>query len=58
MDLEVRLLSKLEELWKVWDEVSNLQEKVASAQSEISSLREQIDKELAEKWCSSKKSGY
>ena len=31
MDLEVRLLSKLEELWKVWDEVSNLQEKVALA---------------------------
>ena len=37
VDLEVRFLSRLEELQKAW-EVSGLQEKVASAQSDISSL--------------------
>ena len=33
LDLEVRLLSRLEELQKAWEEVSNLQGKVASTES-------------------------
>ena len=33
----------------MWEEVSDLQKKVTSAQSEISTLREQIDKERVEK---------
>jgi len=33
----------------MWDEMSELHERVTLAQSEISSLREQIDKERAEK---------
>jgi len=49
MDPEVRLLSKLEELQKAWDEVFDLQKKVTSVQLEISSLREQIEKERVEK---------
>ena len=40
IDLEVRLLSRFEELQKMWDEMSELHERVASAQSEISSLQE------------------
>jgi len=48
LDLEERLQSWLVELQKAW-EVSDLQGKVVSAQSEVSSLREQIDKECAEK---------
>ena len=43
MNLKVRLISRLEELQKTWKEVSDLQEKVAWSQSEISSLREQIN---------------
>ena len=46
---EVRLLSRLEELHNVWNEVSDLLEKVGLAQSELSSLRKQIDKERAKK---------
>ena len=49
MDLEVRLLNRLEELQKTWDEMSELQEVAASTQSKISSLREEIDKERAKK---------
>jgi len=49
MDLEVRLLSRLEELQETWDEMSELQEVAASTQSKISSLREEIDKERAKK---------
>ena len=45
----VTTLSRLAELQKVWEEVSDLQKKVTSAQSEISTLREQIDKERVEK---------
>ena len=36
-DLDVRLLSRLEELQKAWEEISDLQEKVVVAQSEFSS---------------------
>ena len=39
LEVEVRLLNLLKELQKAW-EVFDLQEKVASAHSEISSLRE------------------
>ena len=46
---KVRLLSRLEELKKALDEICVLQERVVSAQSEISSLREQINWERAEK---------
>ena len=49
LELEVRLLNRLEELQKAWKEMSDLQGNVASAQSEVSSLREHIDKECAEK---------
>ena len=48
-DLKVRLLSRLEKLQKVWEEASGLQDEVASAQSAISSLQEQIDEGRAEK---------
>jgi len=41
--LKVRLLSRLEKL-----KISMLQERAASAESEISSLREQIDREWRE----------
>ena len=34
LDLEVRLLSKLKELQKAWEEVSDLQGKIALAQAE------------------------
>ena len=40
IDLEVRLLSRLKELQKMWDEMFELQERAASTQSQISSLRE------------------
>ena len=40
MDLEVMLLSRLQELQKMWDEMFELQERAASTQSQISSLRE------------------
>jgi len=48
LDLKVRLLSRLDELQMTW-EVSDLQGKIASTESEVSSLREQIDKDSAEK---------
>ena len=38
LELEFRLLSRLEELQKAWEEVSDFQEKFASVQSEFSSL--------------------
>ena len=47
--LEVRLLRRLEELKKAFDDISRLQERVASDQSEIASLRAQINQECAEK---------
>ena len=40
MDLEVMLLSRLEELQKMRDDMFELQERAASTQSEISLLRE------------------
>ena len=49
LKLEVMLMSRLEKLQKAWEEVSDLQGKVASAQSKVSSLREQIDRERTEK---------
>ena len=49
LDLEMRLLSRLEELQKAWEEVSALHGKAALAQSEVSSLREQVEKDCAEK---------
>ena len=45
LDLEVKLLSRLKELQKV----SDFRRKVASAQLEVSSLQEQIDKDRTEK---------
>ena len=47
MDLEVRLLGRLEELKKALD-ISELQEKVTSNQSEIATLQEVIDRERRE----------
>ena len=47
--LEEKLLSRLLELQKALEEVSDLQEKLASAQSEIFSLREHIDRGCLEK---------
>ena len=44
MELEEKLLGRLLELQKALEEVSDLQEKMDSAQSEILSLRKQIDK--------------
>jgi len=46
--LKVRLLRRLEKLKKAFDDISSLQERVASDQSEITSLRAQIDREHAE----------
>ena len=43
IDLEVRLLGRLEELKKALDDISELQE-VASNQSEIATLWEVIDR--------------
>jgi len=54
--LEEKLMSWLLELQKAWEEVSDLQKKVASAQSEISSLREHIDRGYSGSWRSSMKS--
>ena len=57
LDLEMRLLSRLEELQKAWEEVSHLQGKVVSTQSDVSSLQEQIDKDRGgRRWRSSTKS--
>ena len=41
--LDVRLLGRLEKLKKTLDDISKLQERVASDESEIASLRVQID---------------
>ena len=49
MDLEVRLLGRLEELKKVIDDILELQEKVASNQSKIARLPEVIDQQCTEK---------
>ena len=49
VELEEKLLSQLLELQKALEEVSDLQEKMDFAQSEILSLREQIDKSCSEK---------
>ena len=50
MELEEKLLGRLLELQKALEEVSDLQEKMDSAQSEILSLRKQIDKGCSTKW--------
>ena len=49
LELEVKLLNRLEKLQKAWEEVTELQGKVASAQLKIFSLREKIDEEHAKK---------
>ena len=53
VELEEELLSWLLELQKTLEDVSNLQAKLASAQSEISSLREQIVGAVQKSWHSS-----
>ena len=53
VELEEKLLSRLLELQKALKEVSDLQEKMDSAQSEILSLRAQIDRGCSEKLSSS-----
>ena len=49
MALKVRLLGQLEKLKKALNDISRLQERVTSDDSEIASLRAQIDRECAEK---------
>ena len=49
VELKEKLLSQLLKLQKVSEEVCDLQEKFASAQLEISSLRKQIDRGYLEK---------
>ena len=49
VELEEKLLSRLRELQKALEEVSDLQEKIDSAQSEILSLRERVNWGCSEK---------
>ena len=49
VDLEEKLLSQLLKLQKMLEEVSSLQEKLAPAQSEISSFREHIERGCSNK---------
>ena len=49
LNLEVRLLGQLKELKKALDDISELEKKIASNQSEIATLRKVNDREHAEK---------